>query len=158
MAIAKTVIKNHFSPSEKVLSPSGRKAAKQEFKDDADLNSIMRKFQKTGAIDHAKIHQGSYGIASPMQLHEAMNLVKKSESMFNELPSSIRNKFENNAEQFLDYVQNPDNAIEAKELGISLSPEAAKAAEKAASEAGAEQALSAPVGSEGTEPPADQEV
>lgn len=124
MPTAKTAIKNHFSPSEKVVSPKGVKKAKQEFKEDADLNSIMRKFQKTGAIDHAKMHQGSYGIASPVQLHEAMNLVTKADSMFNDLPSSVRNRFQNSATQFLEFVQNADNIEEARELGISLSTEA----------------------------------
>lgn len=155
MPQAKTTIKNHFSPSEKVISPKGIKPAKQEFKEDADLNSIMQKFQKTGSIDHATIHQGQYGIASPVQLHEALNLVKTAETMFNELPSSARNKFENNAVNFLEYVQDEKNYSEAKELGISLSPEAeAKALALINSEAGAEQAQVEPLGGEGT-PPAE---
>ena len=134
--MAQTItIKNSLSPSESVKSPKGIKPAKQEFKDDADLNSIMRKFQKSGSIDHAQIYQGTYGVASPHQLHEAMNLVTHADTMFNELPSSIRNKFKNNAVDFLEYVQNPANAEEAKSLGISLSTEAAAAAEKLAAEA-----------------------
>lgn len=131
-------IKNHFSPSEKVVSPNGgkdRKPAKQEFKDDADINSIMRKFQKTGAIDHAKVHQGFYGVATGQTLHDAQTLVANAQSMFADLPSSIRNKFENEPSRFLDYVQDPANAAEAAELGISLAPEAAAQAAAEAAEA-----------------------
>lgn len=116
-------VKNHFSPSERVLSPKGIKPAKQEFKDDADLNSIMKKFQKTGAIDHAKIHQGRYGFATGQTLHEAATIVANANSMFEDLPSSIRNKFENEPARFLDYVQDANNWKEARELGISLAPE-----------------------------------
>lgn len=150
MPTAKPVIKNHFSPSERVLSPKGEKPAKQEFKDDADINSIMRKFQKTGAIDHAKIHQGSYGISTGQNLQEAMTLVKNAETMFNDLPSSIRNKFENEPSRFLDYVQDPSNASEAKKLGISLAPEAAIAAIEAA-EAAENQAAAGQESSPATE-------
>jgi len=123
-----TTIKNSLSPSQRVVSPQGRKPAQQQFKQDADLNSIMRKFQKTGAIDHANIHQGSYGMASPYDLHQAMNLVSNANTLFADLPSTVRNKFRNDPLAFFEYVQNPDNATEAATLGISLSLEAAKAA------------------------------
>ena len=149
MPQAKITIKNHYSPSERVLSPKGIKPAKQEFKADTDLNTIMRKFQKTGAIDHSKIHQGSYGIASPVQLHEALNLVNTAETMFNELPSSLRNKFENNAEKFLAFVQDDKNYDEARNLGLLLEPAAQAAAEEAAGAA----SPGAEVGQEPDQPP-----
>ena len=137
-------IKNHFSPSERVLSPAGVKPAKQEFKDDADLNSIMKKFQKTGAIDHVVKHQGSYGISTPVLLHEAMNLVTAADSMFADLPSSLRNKFENKPAAFLEYVQDPKNAEEAKKLGLALTPEATIEAEAIAKKLAEETDIIAP--------------
>ena len=120
----KPMVKNMFSPSERVVSPKGIKPAKQEFKDDADLNSIMRKFQKTGAIDHYAKYQGEYGEIGPAGLHQAMNTVIRAQNMFDELPSSIRNRFDNNPQDFLSFVQDPDNYQEAKELNIGLAPEA----------------------------------
>lgn len=116
--------KNIYSASERMQSPTGINPAKQEFKDDADINSIMRKFQVTGAIDHVANYQGEYGFASPLNLHESMNIITRANSMFEALPSSLRNKFHNDAKQFLEYVQNPDNYEEAKKLGIALSNEA----------------------------------
>lgn len=124
----KNIIKNSLSPSQKVVSPQGIKKAKQEFKDDADINSIMRKFQKTGVITHTARHQGEYGEIGPQTLHDALNTVRAAETMFQELPSSIRNKFANNPQEFLAYVQDSKNYIEAQSLGLRLAPEAENAA------------------------------
>ncbi len=155
MPTPKLVIKNHFSPSEVVKSPKGVKPAKQEFKQDADINSIMKKFQKSGAMDHAQLHQGHYGDTTGQDLQSAATIVANANSMFNDLPSSVRNKFENEPSRFLDFVQNADNQQEAYELGISLSPaatlEAAEAAE--AAETNPPQAGGANVGQESNEAP-----
>lgn len=123
------LIKNRFSKSEKVISPKGVTKAQQQFKDDADINSIMRKFQKTGAITHVAAHRPQYDVATSITLHEAMNIVTKADTMFQDLPSSLRERFAT-PDNFLDFVQNPDNEQEAHELGLALSPEAQAVADQ----------------------------
>lgn len=127
-------IKNHFSPSERQPPLTGkRKPAKQEFKADADINTIMKKFQKGEALNHVKIYQQDYGIASPVDLHAAMTLIARAQSMFEDLPSNVRNFFRNDPSEFLGFVQDSKNAEKAKELGIALAPEAEAAALAASS-------------------------
>ena len=133
----------------KVLSPKGVEPAQQQFKDDCDINTIMARFQKTGAIDHVSKHQPEYGFASPTQFHEAMNIVSFVQSMFNDLPSSVRNEFSNNPEAFLEFVQDPANADRARELGIALSPEAAAKAAELADPAKTDEGGKTPEGSGG---------
>lgn len=152
--------KNMFSPSERVVSPVGEEPAQQQFKDDCDINSIMRRFQKTGALDHVAAHQPRYGVASPFDYHQAMNIITEAQSMFADLPSSLRRRFNGDPAQLLEFVQNPDNAVEAHELGLALSDEAQALADaKAAAatppgDAGASQpGDGAPVGGEGSPPP-----
>lgn len=141
-------MKNMWSPSEKVISPKGVKPAQQQFKNDCDINSIMARFQKTGAIDHVAKHQPQYGDSNPMDYHQSMTIIANANSMFADLPSSLRRKFNGNPAEFLEFVQDPKNEAEAKELGISLSPEAkAKAEEIAKSQTPAEPPA---------EPPAEQ--
>lgn len=115
-------VKNRFSPRTRVISPKGEKPAKQEFKDDADLNSIMRKFQKTGAIAHHLKYGGSYGVATPQTLHEAMTVVSQAETMFAELPSSLRERFRNEPSRFLEFVQDETNLEEMYTLGLAERP------------------------------------
>lgn len=95
---------------------------KQSFTQECDINQIMAKFQKTGAIDHLAKHQDQYGFANSQSFHEAMNIVSTAKSMFQELPSSIRRKFENDPAKFLDFVEDPDNHDELVTLGLANAP------------------------------------
>lgn len=132
-------VKNRFSPSQKCVSPEGVEPAQQQFKEDCDINTIMARYQKGGAINHVAIHQPQYGVSTPVDYHAALNVVANAQSMFADLPSSLRRKFEGDPGRFLEYVQDEKNADEAKELGIALSDEAQAKADviKAAEEAAA---------------------
>lgn len=98
---------------------------KQSFKDECNINKIMDKFQRTGVIDHYAKHGPTYGDATSVDLQDALNVISHAETMFEELPSSLRKKFENNPQKFLDFVQNSDNLEEMRELGLAKSGPAA---------------------------------
>jgi phage internal scaffolding protein len=91
---------------------------KQAFKKDADINNIMAKYQKTGALTHYNRFSAQYGDATGIDFQNAMNLVQDVQEMFMELPSELKRRFNQDPEGFLDYVQNPDNAEEMAELGL----------------------------------------
>ena len=92
---------------------------KQSFKDETNINKIMEKFQRTGAIDHYAKYAPNYDDATSDDLHTSLNIIADANSMFEELPSSIRKKFENNPQKFLDFVQDPKNLEEMRELGLA---------------------------------------
>lgn len=116
---------------------------KQSFKKECDINNIMAKHAKTGLINHVNQFDGKYGDATSIDYHEAMNIVTSSQQMFEALPAETRNRFANDPAQFLDFVQNPDNAQEMVSMGLATSSaqaevafdDAAKAATGAAPEA-----------------------
>jgi len=108
---------------------------KQSFADECDINKIMAKYQKTGAIAHFNRHQPEYGFATSLDLAESMRIVTKANEMFADLPSSVRSKFNNQPGEFLDFVQDPDNASEMVELGLTNpKPESAPVDAPAAAE------------------------
>lgn len=92
---------------------------KQSMSEECNINFIMRKYQKTGAIEHLKTHQGRYDEFEPIEFHEAMNIVTTAQSMFADLPSSIRSKFQNDPGTFLAFANDPDNAEAMVELGLA---------------------------------------
>lgn len=92
---------------------------KQSFTKECDINNILKKYQKTGAVDHVNKHEATYGYASSMDFTEAMETVAKGQTMFDQLPSSIRTKFENDPAKFLDFVQDEKNKEEMQELGLA---------------------------------------
>lgn len=91
---------------------------KTSFKDEVNINNIMARFQRTGAIDHYMKHAPTYGDATPVQLIDAQNIIAKANEMFDDLPSSIRKRFNNDPAQFLDFVQDENNAEEMVKLGL----------------------------------------
>ncbi len=91
----------------------------QSHKDSCDINKIMARFQKTGTINHLNKYGPMYGDIPSIDLLTAMETTKKANNMFDELPSAIRNKFENEPGLFLDFVQDPANKSEMVELGLA---------------------------------------
>lgn len=102
------------------LKMYGQSVTKQSFKDDCDINLIMAKFTKTGVMDNIRDIEPEYGFASSDDFRESMEIVSKANSMFESLPSNIRNKFKNEPATFLDFVQDEKNLEEMQEMGLAL--------------------------------------
>ncbi len=119
-----------LGPRVQVFFDESEGRTKQAMRDECDINFIMKKFIKTGAVDHGNKFSGDYGYATSVSFHDAMNLISKGESMFSELPAAIRDRFSNRVPDFLDFIQDPANAEEMVSLGLSEpgEPEAAPAA------------------------------
>lgn len=121
-------IRSAYEPHHRVqIKCGGGSRTKQSFKAECDINNIMAKYQKTGSLAHAQQHQGEYGFASAVSFHEAMNIVTQAEQMFASLPSTLRNRFSNDPGAYLDFVQNPDNEDEMRELGLLVDREPSQA-------------------------------
>jgi len=99
-------------------------STKQEFKNDCDINQILKKYQRTGAISHFAKYAPQYGEFNPCDLQEAHDLIKRARKMFDDLPSSIRKEVQT-PEGFLTFVQDPSNKARMAELGLTKAPPAA---------------------------------
>lgn len=105
-----------------VLSDFGDGKVKPEFKKATDINEILNRYKKTGIIPKM-YQQPLYGdFTSVEDYQNAMNLAIKTQEQFAGLPASVRKKFENNPEGFLDFMAKTDNIEEKRALGL-LSPE-----------------------------------
>ncbi len=90
---------------------------------DTDINQIMAKALKGEHSDYIKDHAGHYGDATSLDYFEAQTTIANANSLFEDLPSKIRNKFENNPAKFLDFVQDPKNLEEMVELKLANPPQ-----------------------------------
>lgn len=105
---------------------SGNGRTKQSFKDECDINNLMAKYLKTGRMEHVNQALPRFECVSEYDFQEAQNLIAQAASMFEDIPSKIRNRFENNPGKLLDWVHDPRNAQEAASLGfldLSRTPE-----------------------------------
>jgi len=100
-----------FDPSEGMT--------KQSFRDECNINKIMAKFQRTGLLNHYAKHAPQYMDIPAIDYADALNIIAEAESMFEELPSTVRAKFENDPEKFLEFVQDPENLEEMREMGLA---------------------------------------
>ncbi len=106
------------------ISFSGKGRTKQSHRDECDINQIMKRFEKSGMIEHTNNYQGNYGDFTriPESYQAALELVREADEMFLTLPAKVRLSFNNDPGHFLGFVQNPENIDEMRELGL-LPPE-----------------------------------
>lgn len=96
--------------------------AKQNFKDECDINKIMAKYEKRGTIEHLNQHQGKYGdFIHAQDYHLSLNLLLAADDAFASIPSKIRAKFDNDPAIFLDFAQNPENLDQMISMGLAPS-------------------------------------
>lgn len=118
-------IRSAFSPRERVqFSCKGPSLTKQSMAKECNVNFIVAKYQRTGVFDHVAAFGGRYGDFTATDFHEAMNIVAEASSMFEALPSTLRNRFENSPAKFLEFVQDEANIEEMYELGLAERPAA----------------------------------
>lgn len=94
---------------------------KQSHTDECNINLIMKRFERTGVLEHVTTYAPQWGDFSdtPSSYSEAINQVQAANEMFLSLPSKIRARFDNDAGAYIDFVQNPANAEELTELGLT---------------------------------------
>jgi len=91
----------------------------QSHKDEADINKIWAKAMRGISSDYINQYEGRYGDTTSLDFFEANIIVANAQQMFDDLPSEIRNKFENKPGLFLDFVQNPDNKDELIKMKLA---------------------------------------
>ncbi len=101
-----------------ITFPKSEGRTKQSFAEQCEINNIMARHQKTGALTHINQHQAQYGFATSNDFTESMRIVKTAQDMFNALPSNIRTRCGNDPGNFLEFVQDPENIEEMQKLGL----------------------------------------
>ena len=91
---------------------------KQAFKDQCDINKILKKSQIRGSISHLlKYPEPVYGeFDGEFGLLEATEKIAKANEIFNDLPSEIRNEFNNDALAFVKFAGDPLNNDKLRDL------------------------------------------
>jgi phage internal scaffolding protein len=103
----------------RVAIATGDGLTEQNHKDETDINQIVRKYNKTGLIDHLNQFEKQYGDMTGFDYQDAMNTVAAANTMFEGLPSSIRNKFDNDPAKFINFVDDEANADKLVEMGLA---------------------------------------
>lgn len=127
MAVPK--VRNRFSPRSPVkMSTEGDKIrVKQEFRDEVNINTIMKRVRSKGAIlPNMDVSRKAFfgdvsAVGSFMDVHERMQAAKDG---FMQIPSDIRSRFQNDPMVFLEFASNPENRDQMVEMGLLDAPAA----------------------------------
>ena len=96
--------------------------AQQQFRDECDINMIVRRFGVTGELPTTAA-MPSYGDFSGItDYREALDAVRAAEASFMALPARTRARFENDPQQLLEFLAVDANRPEAVELGLIPKP------------------------------------
>lgn len=97
----------------------GSSRTKQSFREECDINKIMKKWNRTGAITHIARVLPEYGdFTTALDYQAAINALDSAKAAFAALPSEIRARMDNDPGALLDFLQDSDNLEEARELGL----------------------------------------
>lgn len=90
----------------------------QHFAEDADINTIVRRFNLTGELptDFRSPQYGDFTGVSDYQT--ALDSVIAADNEFMRLPAEVRERFNNDPQQLLDFVSDSKNRDEAAKLGL----------------------------------------
>lgn len=89
--------------------------------DAADINKIMARYEKTGLlIDPLGVERKPmYGDFTEVKdYHTTLSALKRTEAAFNLLPAPVRNRFNNDPEALIKFLDDPANDQEAVKLGL----------------------------------------
>lgn len=86
----------------------------------ADINNILKRYEKTGLLPDMILENPRYGDFSDVPSYqEALEIVTRSHEQFAALDAHIRQRFSNDPALFLEFAQNPANMKEMVKLGLA---------------------------------------
>lgn len=95
----------------------------QADKDDADINTIVRRFGLTGELPSGvAVPEYDDFTMIPNDYHAALMFLEAADETFMTMPADVRSRFDNDAGKFLEFVQTPSNYDEAVSLGLVFKP------------------------------------
>lgn len=92
--------------------------AQQHFREETDINTIVKRFKLTGALPEnvrMPVYEDFTGV---FDFHSAMNAMRIAQEAFDKMPAEVRSRFANDPGAFVDFTANRDNLAEARKLGL----------------------------------------
>lgn len=104
------------------LKCSDPSRTRQDQKDEADINTIVRNFGVTGAVPQSiRVPlQGDFTEAGDYR--SALHALMDAQASFMAMPAEVRKRFANDPAEFVDFCSNPDNLDEMRKLGLAVPP------------------------------------
>lgn len=104
------------------LACKDKSLAQQQFKDESDINVLFAKYLETGEMPQIETTLNYQNFEGPFDFQGAMNAVRAAQEQFAQLPARIKNRFDNDPQKLLDFLDNEENRNEAIFLELVANP------------------------------------
>jgi len=107
--------------AEFALSDWGPTLTRQEFAEEADINFLMARYERTGIPPAIAGMEPQYldTTGFPDDLQVAMNQIIQAENAFMQLPAAVRKEFDNDPVQFVQFAADPENLPQMRTWGLA---------------------------------------
>lgn len=108
-------------PKKSGLKCPEKTRTKQSFKDECDINNILKKYQKTGQLPDMIRSNPQYGdFSDVVDYQTGLDIVNKAHTQFMALSADVRERFANSPEKFLQFCGDVKNLPEMIKMGIAI--------------------------------------
>lgn len=93
---------------------------KQQFAEECDINTIVRRFNLTGQLP-SDVRAPQYAdFEEAIDYHTAMNAIIEANDSFEQMTAEVRSKFNNDPAIFVDFCNDPKNIDAMIEMGLAV--------------------------------------
>jgi len=104
------------------LSCGDESLAIQSAEEEANINTIVRRFGISGELPNDLRMPQSGDFTNLPDFHTAMNMVRAAQEEFLRVPAEVRARFGNDPQKFMAFVEDDANRDEARKLGLLREP------------------------------------
>ncbi|AXL15134.1 internal scaffolding protein [Microviridae sp.] len=117
----KPEIRTRYEEHDRVqLNCTDPSRTKQSFAEEADINNLMQKYIQTGIlVDGEPTRQFTFGdFSNGTDFQEVQEKILAARQDFSTLSSNVRERFNNDPSELLDFASDPANKAECIKMGI----------------------------------------
>lgn len=104
--------------NESALHCEDASLAQQQFKDESDINNILKQFNVTGELPNAPLSPRYGDFTGISDYKTALDRVIAADEEFMNLPATLRARFDNEPANLIEFLENEQNRSEAEKLGL----------------------------------------
>ena len=98
----------------------GESLTQQSFAEEAKIQNIVKKYDSQGFFDRINRNPAQYGDFTQItDLHSAMNQINAARENFMTIPAEIRERFQNDPQQFYAFASDESNFDELVDMGLA---------------------------------------
>lgn len=99
----------------------GPSLTRQEFADECDINILMARYERTGAMPPLNQGVAQYIDLTtiPSDYQTALTMLADAETAFMSLPATVRREFNNDPREFVEFASDPENLPQMQTWGLA---------------------------------------